>query len=102
MSTYRTHLPQLDGGFFLTDGGLETSLMFHQGLELPHFAAFDLLKDEEGIATLRSYFEPYLLIARLYDVGVILEAPTWLANRDTCEHGPDWGSQPPAGGSLHV
>ena len=32
------HLPQLDGGTFLTDGGIETSLIFHDGLDLlrPH------------------------------------------------------------------
>ena len=36
-------LPQLDGGLFLTDGGIETTLIFHEGLDLPEFAAFDLL-----------------------------------------------------------
>ena len=41
-SLYRKALPQLDGGFFLTDGGIETSLIFNDGLELPHFAAFHL------------------------------------------------------------
>ncbi len=45
---YRDRLPQLDGGLFLTDGGIETTLIFHHGLELPLFAAFDLLKDDEG------------------------------------------------------
>ena len=45
---YRERLPQLDGGLFLTDGGIETTLIFHHGLELPLFAAFDLLKDDEG------------------------------------------------------
>ena len=42
---HRERLPQLDGGLFLTDGGIETTLIFHHGLELPLFAAFDLLKD---------------------------------------------------------
>ena len=36
---YRGRLPQLDGGLFLTDGGLETTLIFHEGFELPMFAA---------------------------------------------------------------
>ena len=40
-SLYRNALPQLDGGFFVTDGGIETTLIFHQGLELPDFAAFE-------------------------------------------------------------
>ena len=45
---YRGHLPQLDGDPFLTDGGIETVLIFQEGIDLPMFAAFDLLKDEEG------------------------------------------------------
>ena len=45
---HRNSLPQLDGGLFLTDGGIETTLIFHEGLDLPLFAAFDLLKDDEG------------------------------------------------------
>ena len=53
---YRDHLPQLDDGrLFLTDGGIETVLIFHEGLELPLFAAFDLLKDEAGAEMLRRY-----------------------------------------------
>ena len=44
MAKYRQRLPQLEGGLFLTDGGLETTLIFHNGVELPHFAAFDLLR----------------------------------------------------------
>ena len=61
--THRDHLPQLDGGLFLTDGGIETTLIFHDGLDLPLFAAFDLLKDDEGTEALRRYFEPYAELA---------------------------------------
>jgi hypothetical protein len=32
-------LPQLGSGLFLTDGGIETSLIFLDGLDLPYFAA---------------------------------------------------------------
>ena len=53
-------LPQLDGGLFLTDGGIETTLIFHRGIDLPLFAAFALLDDEQGRETLRDYYEPYL------------------------------------------
>lgn len=56
MTGYRNALPQLGGGLFLTDGGIETTLIFHDGLELPHFAAFHLLKTQEGTAALRKYF----------------------------------------------
>ena len=83
---YRAHLPQLDGGLFITDGGLETTLIFHRGVELPVFAAFPLLKDEEGTEQIRAYYEPYARIARERGVGLILESPTWRAN-------PDWAAE---------
>jgi len=77
---HRDHLPQLDGGLFVTDGGLETTLVFHDGIDLPEFAAFDLLKDEAGTERLREYYDDYLAIAREHDAGFVLEAPTWRAN----------------------
>ena len=43
MAQHGPELPQLSGELFLTDGGIETTLIFHDGLELSHFAAFDLL-----------------------------------------------------------
>ncbi|WP_334161380.1 homocysteine S-methyltransferase family protein [Phenylobacterium sp.] len=79
-------LPQTKGGLFLTDGGLETTLIFHEGIELPHFAAFLLLKEAEGRATLRAYYERYLAIARAERLGFVLESPTWRAS-------PDWADR---------
>ena len=86
MARYRDHLPQLSGGFFLTDGGIETTLIFHEGLTLPYFAAFDLLKHDAGYAALQKYFRTYADIARRYGVGCILESATWRAS-------PDWGAK---------
>jgi S-methylmethionine-dependent homocysteine/selenocysteine methylase len=83
---YRAKLPQLDGGLFLTDGGIETSLIYHQGLELPLFAAFDLLKDDEGTEALRRYYEPYAALANERGLGFVLESPTWRAS-------PRWASE---------
>ena len=89
---YRGDLPQLRGGVFLTDGGLETVLVFHEGIELPAFAAVDLLKDEEGTETLRRYFERFARIAREHDAGFVLESPTWRASHGWAEevgHSPE-------------
>ncbi|OGB24816.1 MAG: homocysteine methyltransferase [Burkholderiales bacterium RIFCSPLOWO2_02_FULL_57_36] len=86
MSKYRNRLPQLKDQRFMTDGGLETTLIFHDGVDLPAFAAFDLLKDDEGIALLRSYFKRYAELARVHRLGLILESPTWRANAD-------WGAR---------
>jgi hypothetical protein len=44
MAKYRHNLPQLLNDLFITDGGLETTLIFHEGWELPEFASFDLLR----------------------------------------------------------
>jgi S-methylmethionine-dependent homocysteine/selenocysteine methylase len=86
MARYRDHLPQLAGGLFLTDGGIETTLMFHEGLELPYFAAVDLLTHDEGYTALQKYFRTYAALARRYGVGCILESGTWRAS-------PDWGTK---------
>jgi homocysteine S-methyltransferase len=83
---YRHRLPQLEGGLFLTDGGMETTLVFHEGWELPSFASFVLLDDERGRKTLRAYFDRYILTAIGEGTGFILESPTWRAS-------PDWGSK---------
>ncbi len=83
---YRHRLPQLSDHLFLSDGGLETTLIFHQGWELPEFAAFDLLKTPTGYRALETYFHTYARMARRYQTGLILESATWRAN-------PDWGQR---------
>ena len=82
MAKYRNKLPQLSDKIFLTDGGLETTLIFQEGLELPDFAAFYLLKNVEGTEALRRYFRNYAAIAQNYETGFILESPTWRASSD--------------------
>lgn len=86
MATYRTRLPQLDGGLFLTDGGLETYLCFQRGIGLPEFASFPLLDDAAGRAEITAYMTPYILAALAQGAGFILETPTWRANAD-------WGAK---------
>lgn len=83
---YRRRLPQLDGGLFLTDGGLETTLIFHEGFDLPMFEAFVLLESERGRAALRAYFDRYAPMAVGHGTGFVLESPTWRAN-------PDWAAK---------
>lgn len=82
MPKYRENLPQLNGKMFLTDGGLETTLIFHERIDLPHFAAFDLLKSTDGRNSLAKYFRTYAAIAREFEVGFILESATWRASSD--------------------
>jgi S-methylmethionine-dependent homocysteine/selenocysteine methylase len=67
---------------FLTDGGIETTLIFDDGFELPDFAAFTLLDQPDGRDALVRYFESYIAVARRDEVGIVLETPTWRASAD--------------------
>ena len=91
-AVHRQSLPQLGGDLFLTDGGLETFLIFERDLDLPEFAAFVLLANESGRTELRDYFTPFLDLAVERGLGFILESPTWRANPSWAEkigYGPD-------------
>jgi S-methylmethionine-dependent homocysteine/selenocysteine methylase len=87
VTSSRLRLPQLDGGWFLTDGGIETVLIYQDGVELPEFAAFVLLETADGRDILRRYYRRYLDIAvAAPGAGFVLESPTWRA-------GIDWGAK---------
>jgi homocysteine S-methyltransferase len=79
-------LPQLRGEEFVTDGGIETDLIYHHGVDLPHFAAFPLVGNPAGQALLTRYYGDYAAIARRAGAGLLLETPTWRANHD-------WGAR---------
>ena len=78
----RQPLRQLDGVTFITDGGMETTLVFREGIDLPHFASFVLLDDPDGLEALRTYYTAYAAIAAKHGVGIVLDTPTWRANLD--------------------
>jgi S-methylmethionine-dependent homocysteine/selenocysteine methylase len=79
-------LPHLSDRLYLTDGGLETSLIYLDGLTLPYFAAFHLLRDPEGRKAIERYYERFAAMAVGYGTGFVLESPTWRANAD-------WGAK---------
>lgn len=72
-------------GRYVSDGGLETDLIFNHGVDLPQFASFPLIEDEAGRTLLRGYYNGYADIARRAGARLTLESPTWRAN-------PDWGA----------
>lgn len=86
MARYRSTLPQLGDKLWLTDGGIETTLIFNEGIDLPDFASFHLLRNADGRRQLRRYFATYAEIARRYQLGLILESATWRASAD-------WGAR---------
>src|SRR5216684_3030952 len=81
-----TRLPDLPSRRYVTDGGMETDLIFHHGVDLPEFAAFPLLDSTEGRSLLECYYDDYAAIAAAAGAGLMLEAPTWRAN-------PRWGAR---------
>ena len=85
MSATTEPLPQLGEKLFITDGGLETTLMFHEGLDLPEFAAYGLLRTADGFQHLANYYRRYAELARQHDVGMVLETATWRASSDWAE-----------------
>ena len=84
MTKYRQQLPQLADKLFVTDGGLETVLVFQQQIELPEFASIDLLQRKDGPQIINDYMTPYVQIARDSGLGLVMETATWRAS-------PDWG-----------
>jgi S-methylmethionine-dependent homocysteine/selenocysteine methylase len=82
MSRYRHALPQRAPIPFLTDGGIETTLIYRDGFDLPDFAAFHLLGSAPGVAALQRYYRRYASIAVRHRVGLILESVTWRASID--------------------
>jgi homocysteine S-methyltransferase len=86
MRTRSHDLPQLKGQMFVTDGGVETHLIFNQGQELPDMAAYLLNMSEAGRQTMRDYYRDYLPIARNSGQGFLFDTNTWRAS-------PDWGSR---------
>jgi S-methylmethionine-dependent homocysteine/selenocysteine methylase len=76
----------LSAGRYISDGGLETDLIFNRGIDLPEFASFPLVEDAGGRDLLREYYDGYAAVARRAGAGLTLESPTWRAN-------PDWGAR---------
>ncbi|HET7690465.1 MAG TPA: homocysteine S-methyltransferase family protein [Nocardioidaceae bacterium] len=71
---------------YVSDGGLETDLIFNHGVDLPEFASFPLVEDDSGRELLRAYYDGYAAVARKVGAGLTLESPTWRANLD-------WGAK---------
>lgn len=65
---------------WVTDGGLETDLIFHSGVDLPEFAAYPLLDNIRGRSLLADYFSGYAAVAAAAGASLLLETPTWRAN----------------------
>jgi homocysteine S-methyltransferase len=86
MTAFRANLPQLADKIFITDAGLETAVIFLDGVDLPLFASFPMLDNPAQREVLRQYFKNYLTLAQQRKFGFILDTPTWRASAD-------WGAK---------
>lgn len=91
MRTHRILPSEAKDQCFLTYTGMETDLLFTQGIDLPGFASFPLLESAQGRAQLRSYYEGLIAVAQAAKTGAILETPTWVAS---CDRGAQIGYAP--------
>lgn len=86
MSKYRNVLPLLNNTLFISDGGLETTMIHHAHLDLPLFASIDLLRTDEGTQTLYRYYSRFAELACKRKLGLLMESASWRAS-------PDWGQK---------
>ncbi|WP_029062950.1 homocysteine S-methyltransferase family protein [Labrenzia sp. DG1229] len=86
MNDFAKQLPQMSGELFVTDGGIETTLIFDYGIDLPLFAAFPLLATEDGREALRRYYRSHASVAAAHGTGFVFESATWRAS-------PDWAKK---------
>lgn len=82
MAIYRDTFPNVDADLLLAYVGMETDLIFNRGVDLPGFASYPLLETAEGRELLEGYLKDMIALGKETGTGVILESPTWVANRD--------------------
>ena len=85
MTQHKTFPDQRDGRLFLTDGGIETEMMYKWGFELPQFAMFTLLDNPQAMAAMRGMYRGYLDVAAKHRMSALMGGMDYRAS-------PDWGA----------
>ena len=75
-------LPIHSRDLYVTDGGIETWLMYKKGFELPQFASFYLLDRPDGREALRQYYRSFVAVAQQFQSKYIFCSLTYRASRD--------------------
>ena len=78
-------LPRVDGTYYLTEGGIETEIMYKYGFELPHFAMFPLLDNPEALTAMKGIWQRSLRAAADNGFNAIMNGVDYRAS-------PDWGA----------
>ena len=85
MDMIKRQLPHKTDNVFLAYVGMETDIIFNKGIDLPGFAAYPLLENQEGREIIKNYHRDFIKLAQSKNLGAILETPTWVANRSRAE-----------------
>jgi S-methylmethionine-dependent homocysteine/selenocysteine methylase len=65
----------------LTDGGIETRIIYEFKYAIDDFESFELLEDESGRDILRQIYQSYADVGVRYGLPIQLGTPTWRASR---------------------
>jgi len=74
-----------EGVDYLTEGGIETEILYRWGYELPKFAMYPLLADPSAVDVLRGMYRRYLDVACEYGFAALVGGLDYRAS-------PDWGA----------
>ncbi|WP_221934346.1 homocysteine S-methyltransferase family protein [Aliiglaciecola sp. M165] len=67
---------------FLTEGGIETEIMYKWGFDLPHFAMFPLLENPEASETIKNMYRRYLDVVAKYGHNALIGGFDYRASPD--------------------
>ncbi len=81
----KRRLPEANDRLFLTEAGIETTMMYKKDWEFRHFCLFELLQNDRFVDDLRTYHTGLIEVAVEHKVGHLLDGVHYRAS-------PDWGA----------
>jgi len=82
MSENARFLEKQDGRFYLTEGGIETDVMYKYGFELPEFAMFTLLENPKAVKVMRGMYQRYLDVVAKHNLCALMSGTDYRASLD--------------------
>lgn len=76
---------QVEGRYYLSEGGMETEVMYKHGFDFPHFAVFELLKNPKAVSALQAMYRQYFDVVAKHQMVALVGGLDYRAS-------PDWGA----------
>lgn len=77
--------PRLDDRIYITEGGIETEILYKWGFELPEFSMYPLLDNADAMKTIHAMFDRVFAAAAAHDAGIVLAGLDYRASPDWAE-----------------